>query len=100
MVYYKFADLIAGALLFTTSCGSRSSRYVGIPDIKTPTYPLQSSRYFNYFIMFTFIGFIGGIGLGILLTSGKGKKKKKEGFVPPTDQVPRSIQDYYRKQGR
>ncbi len=100
MVYYKYADLISGALLFTTSCGSRSSRYVGIPDIETPSYPLRTSQYFTYFLMFTVIGLIGGIGLGILLASGSGKKKKKEDFVVHNDQIPRSIQDYYKNQKR
>jgi uncharacterized protein len=100
MVYYKFADLISGALLFTTSCRSRSSRYVGIPDIDTPVFPLQTSRYFSYFIMFTVIGLIGGIGLGILLLGNKKKEKKKEEFIVHDDQIPRSIQDYYKYQNR
>ena len=50
--------------------------------------------------MFTIIGLIGGIGIGILITGGKGKKQKNEEFVVHDNQIPRSIQDYYKKQNR
>ncbi|MBU0497809.1 MAG: hypothetical protein KKC68_03165, partial [Candidatus Thermoplasmatota archaeon] len=98
VVYYKYADLIAGALLYTGSYNSGSSRYVGIPEINTPTYSAQTIRYFSYFIVFAVIGLIGGIGLGILISSGMPQKKKEKGsYHTHNGQIPRSIEDYYRK---
>jgi uncharacterized protein len=101
VVYYKYADLIAGALLYTGSYNSGSSRYIGIPDITTPTYSIQTIRYFSYFIVFAIIGLIGGIGLGILISSGMSQKKKEKTSYSTYDgQIPRSIEDYFRKQKR
>ena len=50
--------------------------------------------------MFTVIGLIGGIGIGILFLGDKGKKKEKQEIVIHHNQIPRSIQDYYNKQNR
>ncbi len=98
VVYYKDADLIAGALRFTTPYGVQSSRYVGIPDIN----PILSwnygpYRYIGFFILFALIGGIGGLGLGLLIAGLFGQKKPKEQFFSK-DSTPRSIEDYYKKQ--
>jgi len=98
VVYYKDADLIAGALRFTTPYGVQSSRYVGIPDIN----PILSwnygpYRYIGFFILFALIGGIGGLGLGLLIAGLFGQKKPKEQFFSKNS-TPRSIEDYYKKQ--
>jgi uncharacterized protein len=98
IVYYKFADLIAGALRFTTPYGVQSSRYVGIPDTTDITpWTVNPSRYIGLFILFALIGGIAGVGVGILISGFFGQKKqKKQVFLG--DSVPRSIEDYYKKQ--
>jgi len=98
IVYYKYADLIAGALRFTAPYGVESSRYVGIPD-ENPVVPWSSgpSRYIGLFVLFAVIGGIAGIGFGILIAGLFGQKKQKEQFFP-NETIPRSIEDYYKKQ--
>jgi len=114
IVYYKYSDLIAGTLGFTTTCKVRASRYIGIPEIDTSNFEPAIFRYSNYFIIFTIIGGIGGLGLGVLIGSTSSKKSKvKKEYRPPRDindyykkqktqyfsksQIPRSIRDYYKK---
>ena len=98
IVYYKDADLIAGALRFTTPYGEQSSRYVGVPE-KTSviSWNFGPYRYLGFFILFTLIGGIAGLGLGLLVAELFGKKKQKEQFFSKTS-TPRSIEDYYKKQ--
>jgi uncharacterized protein len=98
VVYYKDADLIAGALRFTTPYGVQSSRYVGIPD-NNPiiSWNFGPYRYIGFFILFALIGGIGGFGLGILIAGLFGQKKPKEQFFSKNS-TPRSIEDYYKKQ--
>jgi uncharacterized protein len=98
IVYYKYADLIAGALRFTTPYGIQSSRYVGIPD-KNPviSWDFGPTRYIWFFILFALIGGIAGVGVGILLAGLFGPKKQKEQIFAK-ETVPRSIEDYYKKQ--
>jgi len=98
IVYYKYADLIAGALRFTVPYGVESSRYVGVPD-KNPvvSWNFGPTRYIWLFILFALIGGIAGLGFGILLGGLFGPKKQKEQLFPK-DTVPRSIEDYYKKQ--
>lgn len=113
IVYYKYGDLIAGTLGLTTPCKSHSSRYVGVPDISTSIWERGILRYSNYFFIFTIIGGIGGIGIGILIGSLSRDKrvrktdkkcykninnseKKDRGKYFPEDQIPRSIKDYYK----
>jgi hypothetical protein len=97
-VYYKYADLIAGALRFTTPYGVESSRYVGAPD-KNPvvSWSFGPTRYIGLFVLFALIGGIAGLGFGILLAGLLRPKKQKEQFFPK-ETVPRSIEDYYKKQ--
>jgi uncharacterized protein len=98
IVYYKYADLIAGALRFTAPYGVQSSRYVGVPD-KNPvvSWYFGPTRYIGLFILFALIGGIAGLGFGILIAGLFGQKKQKEQFFPK-ESVPRSIEDYYKKQ--
>jgi uncharacterized protein len=98
VVYYKDADLIAGALRFTTPYGVQSSRYVGIPDVNPIiSWNYGPYRYIGFFILFALIGGIGGLGLGLLIAGLFGQKKPKEQFFSKNS-TPRSIEDYYKKQ--
>jgi uncharacterized protein len=97
IVYYKDADLIAGALRFTAPYGVRSSRYVGIPEHQTiSSWSYGPSQYIGFFIFFALIGGIGGLGLGLLVNGLFGHKKQQDqGFS--SSSMPRSIEDYYKK---
>jgi uncharacterized protein len=98
VVYYKDADLIAGALRFTTPYGVKSSRYVGIPEINpTISWNYGPYRYVGFFILFALIGGLGGFGFGLLIGGLFGQKKPKEQFFSKNS-TPRSIEDYYKKQ--
>jgi len=107
LMYYRYSGMIAGAISFTnTTIGSASSRYVGVTEVKTKT----DNLYLFWmglvaFAMFI-IGGILGLILGLIL---KGDKDKKPPVKPkisqttrsqkyPGGQLPRSIQDYYKKQ--
>jgi len=98
IVYYKYADLIAGALRFTTLYGTRSSRYVGIPEEKTVV-PWNSgpAQYIGLFLLFALIGGIIGVGFGLLIAVLFRQKKQNTRFFLKTNR-PRSIEDYYKKQ--
>ena len=97
IVYYKYSDIIAGAVGFTNfSAGaSSSSRYVGIPEKSTPTWRREVFNCIEYFIFFTVVGGIGGLGLGLIIGSISSKKQKEELYKR---WVPRSINDYNKKQ--
>jgi uncharacterized protein len=97
IVYYKDADLIAGALRFTAPYGMKSSRYVGIPEQQlTLVWSYGPSQYIGFFIFFAVIGGIGGLGLGLLLSGLIGPKKPKDHGISGSS-IPRSIEDYYKK---
>jgi uncharacterized protein len=98
IVYYKNADLIAGALRFTTPYGEQSSRYIGVPE-NNPiiSWNYGPYRYLGFFILFTLLGGIAGLGLGLLIAELFNKKKQKEQFFS-TVSTPQSIEDYYKKQ--
>jgi len=96
VVYYRDADMIAGALRFTTPYGTQSSRYVGVTQAPTITPLLYGiSRYAGLFLLFAFIGGLGGLGLGLLIASLFSPKPKKPVFSESS--IPRSIEDYYKK---
>jgi uncharacterized protein len=97
IVYYKDADLIAGALRFTAPYGVKTSRYVGIPEHQPVlSFGFDPSSYIGFFIFFAFIGGLGGLGLGLLISGLFSQPKSKE--QPYSDSsVPRSIEDYYKK---
>jgi uncharacterized protein len=98
IVYYKDADLIAGALRFTTPYGVLSSRYVGIPDKKPViSWNFGPSRYIGFFVLFALIGGFAGLGFGLLIAGLFGQKRQKEQFFTKSS-TPRSIEDYYKKQ--
>ncbi|GAF84019.1 unnamed protein product, partial [marine sediment metagenome] len=52
-------------------------------------------RYSNYFIIFTIIGGIGGLGIGIFIGGMSSKKRKYQ--YSSEHEVQRSINDYYKK---
>lgn len=97
IVYYKYGDLIAGALRFTTPYGEQSSRYVGVPE-KNPvtSWSYGPSRYLGFFILFALIGGIAGLGFGLLIAGLFTQPKQKEQIFSK-DSMPRSIEDYYKK---
>ena len=95
IVYYKDADMIAGALRFTSPYGVQSSRYVGVPEENPLSWNYGPFRYIGFFILFALIGGIGGLGLGFLI-AGLFPRKQKEQFFSDT-YTPRSIEDYYKK---
>jgi len=98
VVYYKNADLIAGALRFTRPYEEQSSRYIGVPEKNSViSWNFGPYRYIGFFILFALIGGIAGVGLGLLIAELFGKKKQKEQFFSKTS-IPRSIEDYYKKQ--
>jgi len=103
--------MIAGALGFTNiSCGTGSSRFVGIPDIQSPNNNLFSGET-AFLIYGILIGLLCGLGFGLIIvgSSDKGKKKsfdkpiqEKEPIIKnkgeyPHNEIPRSIKDYYKK---
>ena len=95
LVYYKYSGIIAGALCFTNfSAGASSSRYVGIPEAKTPTWRCGVFNYAEYFIFFALVGGVGGLGLGLIIGSIFSKKQKEEFYKK---WVPKSIDDYRRR---
>lgn len=98
IVYYKYADLIAGAIRFTTPYGTQTSRYVGVPE-KNDIVPwtVGPTRYIGLFILFSLIGGIAGVGFGLLIAGLFGEKKHKD-HVYRHSSTPRSIEDYYKKQ--
>jgi len=117
IVYYKYSDLIAGALSFTGACGSHSSRYIGIPEISYSIWDNGILKYSDYFIIFTIIGVIGGLAIGINIGNILSKKRKHQYSSKPTVQteekdyyknnqyfsegeIPKSIKDYYKKNNR
>ena len=96
VVYYRDADMIAGALQFTTPYGTQSSRYVGVTQAPTVSPLLYGiARYAGLFLLFAFIGGLGGLGLGLLIASLFSPKPKKPVFS--NSSIPRSIEDYYKK---
>ena len=120
LVYYKYGNIIAGAVSFTNfSAGTSASRYIGIPESNIPVWKSMFSSSSDI-ILFAGIAFITGaiIGIGISIiiynmrptkeVEGKKntewapknideyyKKQKNEEF--PGDKIPRSIEDYYKK---
>jgi uncharacterized protein len=115
LIYYKFSSMIAGALSFTNvSIGTSPSRYVGIPEYIPP---MRKTNFFELislvaFLTFLLIGTTMGFGLGLIIaglfTKESEKKEKTNNIVYkkqrykgkysyPNDQIPRSIEDYYRK---
>jgi uncharacterized protein len=96
IVYYKYSDIIAGALGFTSISGGGSSRYVGIPEIDISIWDRGIFRYSEEFILIATFGVIFGLGVGIIVGSISPARRKKKLASAPSKQ--RSIDDYYRRQ--
>ncbi len=94
LVYYKYSDIIAGALRFSNfSSDSSSSRYVGIPEVNIPAFT-TTNQCTTYLIYIAIFGGIAGLGIGMIV-AGLASKKQEEKIVKKW--VPRSINDYYNK---
>ncbi len=113
LFYYRFSGMIAGALSFTNvSKGTTSSRYEGIPKIDSSKHIIDIFSQFSLILLVFIVGGIGGLCLGLLTATllydksskndVKAKKEKSSyesyiGYSYPNNEVPRSINDYYRK---
>ncbi|MEM0466969.1 MAG: S16 family serine protease [Candidatus Thermoplasmatota archaeon] len=122
LVYYKYANLIAGAIRFTSTYSTQNSRYYGIPEPQEPFTNRLLYQNIEYAVFFLFVGGIGGLGIGLLIVglilirrsdqpqnqhpgqlnhadqdfTAYYRKQKSSDF--PDRQIPRSIQDYFKKQ--
>jgi uncharacterized protein len=116
LFYYKLSGMIAGALDFKNiTTGSLGSRYVGVPKIKTVNIEEETNNLMDskIFVILS-IGIILGIALALLaieLRKTEDEKKQKEKWVPRSireyeknigknriqDEIPKSIEDYYKK---
>ena len=109
LLYYKYGGLIAGALGFTNSTlGVSSSRYVGLPEIKSATL----KNLFEILLSVAILSAIAGFGLGLIISGIAGAREKEKKWVPKKideyrrrpkhpnfskKDMPRSIKDYYKK---
>ena len=93
--YYKYSDIIAGALGFINLTeGTSSSRYVGSPEIGSPSRGFGFTGFFEFVIIVILAG-IAGLGLGLII--GDLSSKKKEEKDDYSQWTPKSIEDYYKK---
>ncbi len=96
IVYYKYSDLIAGALRLTTSVsGSQSSRYLGVPEFQSRSWWSGIFASLVLVLLFFLLGGLTGFGIGLIIWGLSSKQKKNKYF--PDQQMPRSIEDYYKK---
>ena len=96
IVYYKYSDLIAGALRLTTSVsGGQSSRYLGVPDFQTRSWWSGIFASLVLIMLFFLLGGLTGFGIGLIIWGLSSKQKKNKYFSD--QQMPRSIEDYYKK---
>ena len=114
LIYYKYSGLIAGALGFTNvSTGTSSSRYVGVPEVNSPSNWMLEN--IGIVISIAILGGVAGLGLGLIIGSVSFEKKRerfekrwkqrdvKEYRKTPKHpyftekEMPRSIKDYYKK---
>ena len=108
LLYYKYSGMIAGVLGFTNSTlGTASSRYIGLPATRQPT----KFNFLVEIISFSIFGALAGIGIGLVICSSLKERKKlgkevrkkenkekiKENPYFTKEDMPRSIQDYYKK---
>ncbi len=92
--YYKYSGLIPGVLTVTSTCGSQSSRYLGIPDLNVNPFIDSIIRYSQYFLFFAAIGGILGLLIGIVIGSLFFKGRKKESIEKIT--TPKELSEYYK----
>jgi uncharacterized protein len=101
IIYYKYSDLIAGALQYTAPYATQTSRYLGIPP--TPTILLSTwtmlTPNLGLFIIIAGIGALAGLGIGLLLGVLLMRKDKPPHgptpYQPEQPTQPYSINDYY-----
>jgi hypothetical protein len=102
-------------LTFTGTFGKQSSRYIDIPERSFSLWNYGILKYKEFFMLFAFIGGICGIILGIIICDISSKKEKEKIYETKTissinnyyknqknhsfseEQMPRSIEDYYKK---
>jgi len=113
LFYYKYSGMIAGALGFTNvTSGSASSRYIGVVEQYDQTHLVKDNDY-KYYIYLAICAGLAGIGIGLILGSSSNKKIKDESKKKTasqhfktypdlkqhntSDEMPRSIKDYYKK---
>jgi predicted S18 family serine protease len=117
LFYYKYSNIIAGALGLLTNFtgGGFSSRYIGIPETGSNIWSYLISTYLEYFVIFAIlvglIGFAFGLILATVIVSLKKDEKpekkmklekideqyKRQSSYFSGDDIPRSIKDYYKK---
>ncbi len=115
LVYYKYSDIIAGAIGFTSTMGGESSRYIGVPEIQISVFEREFLRYFETMIIIATLSMIGGLLLGFVIGKEFKDTKKKQPIVKAKqkkiddyykqnlnqyfsdDDIPRSIKEYYKK---
>jgi len=124
MFYYKFSDFITGVLTVSSGCSTeQGSRYIGIPSYSSNLMSFTFTKYQDYFILYSFIGFFGGLIIGILLVMKGMKrfkhKKQNTDVVPWTphsitpfehstikhkeytsDSLPKNIHDYFNERNQ
>lgn len=103
LFYLRFSSMIAGALHFANmSEGATSSRFIGVTNLEKTnqnvfrfTYPEIMNIVYKYGGVGFIFGLCVGFGLALIIW-GISSKRKKEKFHETW--VPRSIQDYSKKQ--
>lgn len=114
LFYYKYSDMIAGALDFTNiSTGALNSRYVGVPKIKNVASEEKNPGVIDEKLLLIFlIGLVLGTALSLIVIEVRTtEKEQKEKWIPRSIKeyeektgenskqniTPRSIEDYYKK---
>lgn len=108
LLYFKLGGMIAGSIgLTNVTSGTASSRYVGAVEISAVASYNWIYENIEVIISISVISAIGGIGIGLIIISitfKKGDKKVKKQKAKRADfndnQMPRSIQDYYKKMNK
>ncbi|MEM0492376.1 MAG: S16 family serine protease [Candidatus Thermoplasmatota archaeon] len=96
LVYYKYSDLISGALRFTSGSGRMtSSRYIGIPEIPPVSQLYNVKSLYPILLVLFGVGVTTGLALGVIL--GGVLHERNPHSKEETSWIPRSIEDYYRK---
>lgn len=116
LFYYKLSGMISGALDFKNiSKGNLASRYVGTPEIRKREYEEETIQVINEeLLLILMIGIVLGTALALLAMEAKKsgeEKKQKEKWMPRSiieyennkgrssyqNEIPRNIEDYYKK---
>ena len=98
LVYYKYSDIIAGALTITSVSGGESSRFIGIPEINIPIWNKGVFKYLDIVIFFAVVAFLLGLGIGLLVRGMKPEGPKEE--KPKIQYKQQSIDNYYKSQNK